>query len=361
MYAYTAKYYLQGGEPKEATVLLLKDKISIGIKDENDQPVVIFWFYNQLIKDNFWKRGQAIVRCGTYPVQVIEVEEKEFADKLESLLAHRNRSWLSRTMNKNMLGMVKVLLTFVAVVLAAYFWLIPFLAERIAKRVPVSYEEKLGNGLYDVLKNSFVIDEAKTFYANEFFSELNISTEYPVRITVVKEEIANAFAIPGGNIIIYDKLLAGMNNYGDLAALMSHEFIHINEKHSTRALFRQLASHIFLSVIIGDIRAIANAMIRNADNLKDLSYSRNLEKEADLNGLKILSERKIDANGFIRLFELLKVETSKAGKQPGEWISSHPDLDKRIEYIKKSELFNRGIVVQDEALKTLFMKMKTSN
>lgn len=361
MDAFSAKYYLQGGEAREATVLLLKDKLSIGIRNEYNEPRLIYWPYQQIIKDNFWKRGQAVVRCGSYPVQVIEVDSKEFADKLERLLAHKNRSWLSRTMNRNMLHMLKVLLICGTIILAAYLFLLPFLAERLAKRVPVAYEEKLGNELYDVLKNSFELDESKTFYTNEFFRELNISTAYSIRITVVKDDIVNAFAMPGGHIVVYDKMLAGMDNYEDLAALLAHEFTHVNEKHSTRSLFRQLASGIFLSVIIGDIGAIANTMIRNADNLKGLNYSRSLEKEADLNGLKILSERKIDCNGFVRLFEMLKKENPDAGKQSMEWINSHPDLDKRIDYIKNNELFNNNEAIQNETLNTLFLKIKTGD
>jgi predicted Zn-dependent protease len=226
--------------------------------------------------------------------------------------------------------------------------------------VPVSYEEKLGDELYEAIKTGFEMDEAKTAYINDFFKELNIPTKYNIRIAVIKEDMANAFALPGGNIVVYDKILAGMNNYEELAALLSHEFTHVNEKHTTRSLFRQLGSAIFLSVIFGDVGAIANTMIRNADNLKRLNYSRGLEKEADRNGLKILSERKIDGNGFVRLFALLKNETLNTGQHPAEWISSHPDLDKRIDYIKKDELFNKNGSEQNETLKTLFMKIKTS-
>lgn len=358
MDAFAAKYYLQNGKAQEATVLLLKDRISIGTRDENNEPLVIVWLYHQIIKDSFWKRGQAIVRCGTYPVQIIEVESKEFADKLESILAFRESSWIQRIKNKNVMRIAKGLGIFLTVLLGLYFFLIPFLAERLAGRVPVSYEEKLGDGIYDALRNNFILDEAKTFYTNEFFSELNIPTEYGVRISVVKDEITNAFAMPGGNIVVYDKMLAGMDHYEDLAALLSHEFIHVNKKHSTRALFRQLASSVFLSIIFGDIGSMANTVIRNADHLKGLNYSRKLEKEADLEGLKILSERKIDGNGFVRLFELLKVEIPEAGNQSAEWISSHPDLDKRIDYIRKSEWFNKNEIHQNETLKTLFFKIK---
>lgn len=361
MDAYSGKYYIQGGEEQDATMLFLKDKLSIGLRDEHGNPRIVFWPYEQIIRDSFWKRGQSIVRCGTYPVQTIEVGAKDFADKLESIFKERERSWISRTLNKNVMGIVKVLAVFFAFLAAAYIWLVPFLAERLAKKAPVSYEERLGDGIYNELKPSFVIDAGKTAHANDFFRELNINSKYNIRITVVNENIANAFAMPGGNIIVYDKLLAGMSSYEELAALLSHEFTHVNEKHTTRSLFRKLASSLFLSIILGDVGAIGNVIINNADDLKGLSYSRKLEKDADMNGVKLLSERKIDCNGFIRLFELLQKEVGQTEDQPTEWISSHPDLEKRIAYTRANELFNKNGVEINETLKTLFLKIKTGN
>jgi len=359
MDAYSGIYYLQGSEEQAATFLFLKDKISIGIRDEYGNPRIVYWPYNQVIKGHLWKGGRVVIRCGGYPEQVIEVEEKEFVQKLEDILSYRERSWLSKTLNKNVMGIMKVLTVFFAVLVAVYIWLVPFLAERLAKRVPASYEESLGNGIYNTLKSGFVIDEKKTAHANSFFRELEISTKYNIRITVVNENIANAFAMPGGNIVVYDKIIAGMNNYEDFAALLSHEFTHVENKHTTRSLFRQLGSAIFLSVILGDLGSITNVLIRHAGNLKSLNYSRRLEKEADLNGLQILSVRKIDCNGFVRLFELLKKEIDKTDAPPAEWISSHPDLDKRIKYIKQDELFNKNGIEANETLKTLFLKIKT--
>ena len=359
MDAYNGIYYLQGGEEQPATILFLKDKLSIGLRDGFGNPRIVYWPYNQIIRENFLKNGKPVIRCGGYPVQVIEVEQKEFLQKLEDIFRYRERSWVSKALNKNVMGMVKVLGVFFALLFAAYIWLVPFLADRLAKRVPASYEESLGNGIYNTLKTGFAIDEKKTAYANSFFSELKIPTKYNIRITVVNENTVNAFAIPGGNIIVYDKIIAGMNNYEDLAALLSHEFTHIENKHTTRSLFRQLGSAVFLSVILGDLGSIANVLIRHAGNLKSLDYSRKLEKEADLNGLQVLSERRIDCNGFVRLFELLKKETEKTSDTPAEWISSHPDLDKRIEYIKRDTLFNRNGTEVNETLKTLFLKIKT--
>lgn len=361
MDAYSGKYYLQGGEEQEATILLLKDKISIGLRDEHGNPRIVYWPYEQLIRDNFWKRGQAVVRCGTYPVQTIEVNEKEFADKLENIFKKREKSWISRTLNRNALRLIKFFAVILFLLAAAYFWLVPLLAERLAKRVSVSYEEQLGEGMFDEMKTSFTMDGIKTAYINDFFRELDIHSKYNIRITVVKEDLANAFALPGGNIVVYDKILAGMNSYEDLAALLSHEFTHVNEKHTTRSLFRQMASSLFLSIIMGDVGTMGNAIISNADNLKNLSYSRKLEKEADMNGLKLLSERKIDCNGFIHLFQMLENEEKKMDDRPAEWISSHPDLERRINYIQEDKLFNKNGVEKNETLEALFSKVKAGN
>ena len=156
-------------------------------------------------------------------------------------------------------------------------------------------------------------------------------------------------------------MLAGIDHYEDLAALLSHEFIHIENRHTTKSLFRQLGSRIFLSVIVGDIGSISNTIIGQADKLKGLDYSRSLEKEADMNGLKILSERKIDGNGYIRLFSFLQNESERSETLQVKWISSHPDLNNRIEYLKKDVLFNKNGVEQNETLRTLFLKIKTGD
>jgi predicted Zn-dependent protease len=359
MDAFTGKYYLQGGPEQEATILFLIDRLSIGLKDEHGNPRIVYWPYEQIIRDNFWKRGQSVVRCGSYAVQTIEVDKKEFADKLDAIFKERERSWVSRMLSRGQWRMIKFLVIFLTLIISAYIWLVPFLAERLAKRVPVSYEEKLGDGIYQALQPTFTVDAEKTAYINDFFRELQITSKYNIRITVVKDNIANAFAMPGGNIIVYDKLLYEMGSYEELAALLSHEFTHVNERHTTRALFRQQASSLFVSIIFGDVGTIGNVIASNADGLKSLEYSRRLEKDADMNGLRILSERKIDCNGFIRLFELLKKETERVGDQPAEWISSHPDLEKRIAYIKANALFNKNGIEQNETLKTLFLKMKT--
>jgi len=359
MDAYNGDYYIEGSGPQPATVLLLRDKISIGLTDENGNPRIVYWQYQHIIRENYRQGDKIVVRYEGYPRQLLEIGTDEFLQKLEAIFAYREKSWIRRAFSANVMGLVKMFIVIIAVLVAGYFWLIPFLAERMAKRVPVSYEKKLGDGLFEALQSGFEMDEKKTLLINDFFNELKIPSDYTIQITVVKENVANAFALPGGHIVVYDRLIREMNSYEELAALLSHEFTHVQNKHATRSIFRSLGSAVFLSVVFGDLGSISNVVIRQADNLKSLNYSRRLEKEADLNGLKILTERKIDGNGFVKLFELLKREVNASGGgMPVEWISSHPDLDKRINYISTNELFNQQGIEINETLGILFLKMK---
>ena len=359
MDSYKANYTLQNNEPLPATVIFLKDKLSITLKNEQGEEKAVYWFYDKIIRENFLYPGKIMVRHEGYPPQTLDTDNREFAEKLEQSFKKTDRSLSRKFFSPGFITLMRVFLFIMALFAAVYFFLVPWLAVRMANQVSVSFEEKMGNEMYGALEKEFKVDERKTMLANEFFKELHVPTPYNIRITVVKDSIANAFAMPGGHIVVYDKLLKGMKGYEELAALLSHEFTHVHNKHTTKSLFRGLSSKVFLSIILGDVGVISSVVISHADNLKGLSYGRSLEKESDLNGLQILSERKIDCNGFIKLFELLQNEVNAAGvKQPAEWISSHPDLKKRMEYVKSDERFNLRGVEKNETLEALFMRLK---
>jgi predicted Zn-dependent protease len=153
---------------------------------------------------------------------------------------------------------------------------------------------------------------------------------------------------------VYSALIEKMESYPELAALLSHEFTHVNNKHSTKSIFRQLGSRIFLSLLFGRLGSVTSVLVNHADNLKSLKYSRGLEKEADVEGLQLLRERKIDPAGFADLFIHLK-ESSPAAGGP-EFLASHPDIDKRIAYIKE---VSGDIVVQENTqLQRIFEQLK---
>ena len=82
-----------------------------------------------------------------------------------------------------------------------------------------------------------------------------------------------------------------------------------------------------------------------------------LKKEADDNGARLLADRKIDCNGYLKLFQVLKKETQ--GAQPHEWINSHPNLDKRIKNVENNPFCKNSAPQLDSALYKSFLKVKS--
>jgi len=99
----------------------------------------------------------------------------------------------------------------------------------------------------------------------------------------------------------------------------------------------------------------------------DLSKSMSLEGDTapyiqytHARASRILEKAGFEPN-FDVSFELLENEIAQTGGEPTEWISSHPDIEKRIAYTNSNSLFNKNGVEENETLKTLFMKIKTSD
>jgi predicted Zn-dependent protease len=100
-----------------------------------------------------------------------------------------------------------------------------------------------------------------------------------------------------------------------------------------------LGSQVFLALLFGKFGSVTSVLVDQADRFKSLRYSRSLEKEADLQGLAILQDRRIDPDGFIRLFRHL---ASSASSGRPEFLASHPDIENRIRYIRNAVTAQAG-------------------
>lgn len=100
---------------------------------------------------------------------------------------------------------------------------------------------------------------------------------------------------------VFDK----MESYEELMALLAHEVSHINKRHSMLALLREYSGSMFLSAIVEDISKFTDILITSANKLDGLSYSRELEEEADREGLRLMPLNKVNPIGFRLLFESL--------------------------------------------------------
>lgn len=310
----------------------------------------------QQVKCRELKHNYISLQFGTqYPYEQVDVTYHAFVTeytRAAKLKKPRSGFGLSVPVLLGLLG----LMVFCA--WAAYIWLLPFITDTAARYVPVSYEESLGLQLMEGMVDKKSVDAKRTRIINQYFSELNISTPYRVHVTVVNDKTVNAFALPGGQIVVYTGILNKMTTHEQLAALLAHEFSHVQLRHSTRSIFRSLSGYILLSLVIGDMGGVTGTIMQHAEQLTTLGHSRKLEQEADNNGLDILKQNQLDPNGMLQLFKLLEKE---GGNNVSEWISTHPDLQKRIENVQEFKQEHTYKPARHQRMQQLFNSLKKNN
>ncbi|HEX6914178.1 MAG TPA: M48 family metallopeptidase [Chitinophagaceae bacterium] len=199
------------------------------------------------------------------------------------------------------------------------------------KLITPEYEAKLGDEMYQSAITPTMIDGKRTAMIESFSRRLKLSNTYNIRVSVVKSGEVNAFAVPGGHIVIYSGLIDKMKSHEELVALLGHEATHINERHTTRALLQDLSSKLFL-IFFMDVSQVGAVLLLNADRLRGLSYSRRLETEADELGMKLMIRNKVSASGMVKLFHTLKQADTVSST---EILETHPLTDKRIRAAKR--------------------------
>jgi len=214
-------------------------------------------------------------------------------------------------------------------------------AEQIYEKV--KKKEKLSNNLtqLDEIKDiGYRIEQA----VSEYFNQNNIADptanfkwEY---ILVDNKKIKNAWCMPGGKIAIYSGILEVTKNKHGLASVMGHEIAHAVAKHSVERASRSMA--VNLGTQIADI--ISGGKISGASRTVGVDvagmlthfgimnpFNRKQESEADYLGLIFTSLAGFDIRESVKVWERMK-EANK-GKEPPEWMSTHPSTSRRIQQI----------------------------
>lgn len=286
--------------------------------------------------------GQLILRDNTLQKQVLHTYRSY---PFTGRPAHR----LFNSARSKFLLLTGVVLLFLA---SLYFFLVPWIAEKIAMNFSKEYEMQLGETIYSASINGMEIDTMQTRLLNDFYRELNYQVNYPIKITVVKSSVVNAFAIPGGHIVVHNAILDGMKTPEQLAALLGHESSHVAKRHSLRNIFRTLGRKIFISMVIGNDAGIVTYMAENADDMKGLAFSRDLETEADEDGLRLMNEAGLNTQGMTDLMEMLRTESGNA--EPSSFMSTHPIFKERIAHIEQERKKYNSAKPTSSKLRSIF-------
>jgi predicted Zn-dependent protease len=152
---------------------------------------------------------------------------------------------------------------------------------------------------------------------------------------VVDSPEVNAFALPGGPIFFYRGLLDSLTTEDQVAGVLGHELAHVRYEHWASAYAdnqkRKLGLSVLLILLNANDTAFDIASVTD-DLLFTLPYSRKHETDADKSGYDLMVNSGYNPQGMADVFKVLK---EKGGsKKTEEWISTHPDSDRRIRNIE---------------------------
>ena len=223
-------------------------------------------------------------------------------------------------------------------ILAGYYLLLPWIAGALARRIPASIEQQLGRAALEQLAPPAqrCEDESVRKPVRAIVDKLGRQSPnmgYPFQLYVVKDKMVNAFATPGGFIVVYTGLLEKTKSPEELAAVLAHEITHVTERHSTVGMMRAMTFWVMLAYLIGDPTGI---IVQAAGALSQLSYQRGQEEEADRGAMRLFELAHVDPRGLDRAFTMLSRETPDL-PAAARYFSTHPRTEDRLREIRKWE------------------------
>lgn len=221
----------------------------------------------------------------------------------------------------------------VVVPIIAYVWAIPYFADRVAKRVPVSWEENVGRSLNTAFASTTLAcdNPAGVAALDRIVQRLAADGRggpYTYRVRIVDDSLVNALAWPGGYIVVFRGLIDKAESAEEVAGVLAHEMQHVVLRHSTRGILRAVPFQLVRS-LIGQSIAIDVFTVIGTHR-----YGRADELAADREGMKTLQDARISQTGVIAFFEKLQAEEARDGPATPVYLSTHPSTEARIAALK---------------------------
>ena len=226
---------------------------------------------------------------------------------------------------------------------AAILWLgwrflLPAAAGWLMPLVPVSAEQQLAAQTLAWLENRGELRASRLPASRAAALQADIAHvqpaasryRYRVLLRHAPDIGPNAFALPGGTLVVTDQLLAVVTRQDEILAILAHEAGHVEHRHGLRAALESAGALAALTLITGDSSSLTLALPMA---LANASYSRGHEREADRFAYASLQAQGLSpcllGYGLQRIEASLKQQHGDDAVSSGSWFASHPATAER--------------------------------
>ena len=234
--------------------------------------------------------------------------------------------------------MVVGLLVFAALLVGSYYG-VRAAGVAAVNAVPTSVDQQIGAHAYSSMdlggtevKDDVVVGAIKTM-VDRLVPHAAI-TDLNFEVHVVESPEVNAFALPGGVIVVYTGLIRESDHPDQVAGVIAHEMAHATLRHGLQRISQSIGLAAAANLLLGDMQGVVVLGSELFQLATINSYSRDQESMADSEGVRMLHAAAIDPLGLAQFFEILK---EQGGELPEglAWISTHPEHEQRIMNVRR--------------------------
>ncbi len=196
-------------------------------------------------------------------------------------------------------------------------------------------------GLMQDAKNQGAVDNksrtssrVKTVFTNLVPYTANFrpdAAQFEWEINVINSDELNAFAMPGGKMVVYSGIVEKLQLSDDeIAAIVGHEMAHVLREHSREKASQELIKSSGLSLVssVLGLGGVADDLLQQAGQYAfTLPFSRTMESEADVIGLELMALGGYDPKAAVTLWRKMGNATGNIGSS---LLSTHPSGPERI-------------------------------
>ena len=303
------------------------------------------WPYDEIeglaAPDNMLRLG----RRGSATLERLEIRDPAFAAEIDARSAHVDRTGaLRRSQRMRVIGWS--IGATASLLLVAWFG-VPAIATRLTPLLPVTFESMLGDavnaqvrGMLDIRKAGAAFDcgiaaaEIPGRIAlDKLVRRLEAVAALPLhlRTNVVRRSEANALALPGGQVYVFQGLIAKADNADEVAGVIAHEIGHVAHRDGTKAVLEGGGLSFLFGMLLGDFVG-GGAVVLAAKTVLQSSYTREAESAADAYGTELMNKAGGDARALASMLE----KTGGATEPGMKILMDHPDTKARVAAINKS-------------------------
>ncbi len=269
----------------------------------------------------------------------LETTDNDAIDQVCDFFQRNLLHSLLHKLEKNSFYVLLAVLLTVATLWAGIEWGVPFAARKVAQAIPDSVAAEIAeqslSTLDDwLLKPSTLPNQTRQHIQALFKNSLKNQSSSNLKLYFRNSpEIgANAFALPGGWIIMTDQLVRLAENDQQILAVLAHETGHVINRHGLRSLLQNSMTALFMAGALGDLTSVTSLSVTIPTLLVQNRYSREFERHADRYAIDQLKQQQISPQALSRILTLLHQNSPKDSQY--SYLSSHPSLSERVKLIE---------------------------